>query len=281
MPETFGARLSTAFREKGQLCIGIDPHPSVLREWGLEDNFEGLREFSMLVMHAAADQVGIVKPQVAFFERFGAAGMDVLASVSNRAHDLGLLVIADAKRGDIGTTMDAYFEAWFGSRSGLFADAVTVSPFLGLSAVTDGLGAYLNSGKGVFSLVATSNPEGKSVQMATVGLQSLAASQLQQLDNLNGAASIASHHLGSYGAVIGGTLDFSEFGLETAASNTPILAPGFGAQGASLNRAMALFGERTPQVCFSVSRSVLFSGPGGLSSAISSTKDQLEQGLSG
>ncbi|MFM2025263.1 MAG: Orotidine 5-phosphate decarboxylase, partial [Actinomycetota bacterium] len=108
MHSKFGKQLLEAFESRGQLCVGIDPHASLLQSWGLPDSASGIREFSLRVIDAASTRVGVIKPQVSFFERFGAAGFQVLAEVTNQAKEAGLLVIADAKRGDIGTTMDAY-----------------------------------------------------------------------------------------------------------------------------------------------------------------------------
>lgn len=264
MAKNFGKRLERAFRDKGQLCVGIDPHASLLESWGLHQSVLGLREFSLRVVDAAHSRVAIIKPQVSFFERFGSKGYAVFEEVTHYCAQAGLIVIADAKRGDIGTTMDAYFEAWFGKDSGLFADALTVSPYLGLGAVTNGFARFEEQGKGLFSLVATSNPEGKSVQLAKVDLRTIASDQLRQLETLNAGA----ESIGNFGAVLGATLEFDSFGIDLSASRTPILAPGFGAQGARLADARTIFGDLADQVCFSVSRSVLSAGPGGIEQQI-------------
>jgi orotidine-5'-phosphate decarboxylase len=208
---------------------------------------------------------------VSFFERFGSKGFAVLEEVTRYAAQADLIVIADAKRGDIGTTMDAYFEAWFGDDSGLFADALTVSPYLGLGAVTNGFALFEEQGKGLFSLVATSNPEGKSVQLAKIGSDSLAVDQLRQLGELNAD----SESLGNFGAVLGATLNFDAFDINLNASTTPVLAPGFGAQGAQLSDARRIFGDRADQVCYSVSRSVLSAGPSGVDQLIESAAKEL------
>ena len=277
MVKSFGERLVAAFETKGQLCVGIDPHSSLLKAWGLPDSPSGLRTFSLSVVEAATDLVPLVKPQVSFFERFGAKGYEVLAEVTNAAKDAGLLVIADAKRGDIGTTMDAYLEAWFGQESGLYADALTVSPYLGLGTISDGFAHWSAEGKGVYSLVATSNPQGQSVQMATVDHVTLAASQWAQLSELN---SDTNNELGNFGAVLGATLDLSKFGIPNLSNRTPVLAPGFGAQGARLSDAGEIFGELSKQVAFSVSRSILVGGADGLHSSISASNSELKIGLS-
>ena len=132
---TFGERLHQAFSESGRLCVGIDPHAALLGRWGLEDSAEGAREFGLRVVGAAAGRAGIVKPQVAFYERHGAAGYVALERVLAEARDAGLLVIADVKRGDIGTSVDAYGEAWLRPGSSLESDAMTISAYQGLGSI--------------------------------------------------------------------------------------------------------------------------------------------------
>lgn len=271
--KSFGARLGEAQDAFGQLCVGIDPHSSLLQSWGLVDDVAGLREFSLTVVDACASRVSLIKPQVSFFERFGASGYEVLSEVTQLAHSVGLVVVADAKRGDIGTTMDAYLEAWFGDKSGLYADALTVSPYLGLGAISEGFEKWIEAGKGVYSLVATSNPQGETVQRATIQGKSLAADQWDQLSSLNGPG------FGPYGAVIGATLDLASFGIDKAISNVPVLAPGFGAQGALLSEAGAIYGSLAKSVAFSVSRSVLKAGPVDIVDAINAANTELRAGL--
>ena len=273
MAKLFGAKLVEAQDAFGQLCVGIDPHSSLLQSWGLADSVAGLREFSLAVVEACASRVSLIKPQVSFFERFGAAGYEVLSEVTQMAHSVGLIVVADAKRGDIGTTMDAYLEAWFGDKSGLYADALTVSPYLGLGAISEGFDKWIEAGKGVYSLVATSNPQGESVQRAKIEDKTLAADQWNQLSSLNGSG------FGPYGAVVGATLDLASFGIDSAILNVPVLAPGFGAQGAILSEAGAIYGSLAKNVAFSVSRSVLKAGPAGIVDAINAANSELRVGL--
>lgn len=275
MPNSFGEKLLEAFESKGQLCVGIDPHASLLKSWDLADSAQGLREFSLRVVDACAGQVALIKPQVSFFERFGVAGYTVLEEVTQTAKAADLLVIADAKRGDIGTTMDAYLDAWFGSQSGLHADALTVSPYLGLGAISAGFERYEGTGKGVYSLVATSNPEGISVQMAGINGTTLAGDQWRQLSVLNAGATV----LGNFGAVLGATLDLDSFSIDRSQTKTPILAPGFGAQGAKLSEAKLIYGTLSRQVAYSVSRSVLQAGSRELKSVISTSNSELYSAL--
>jgi orotidine-5'-phosphate decarboxylase len=108
----FGERLRSVTDSHGRLCLGIDPHAQLLHQWGLSNDAQGARELALRAIEVAHTRVGIVKPQVAFFERFGARGYVVLEEVIRTARETGLLVIADVKRGDIGSTAAAYGEAW-------------------------------------------------------------------------------------------------------------------------------------------------------------------------
>ena len=273
LASSFGAKLIEAQDAFGQLCVGIDPHSVLLQSWGLADDVAGLRQFALTVVEASAGRVSAIKPQVSFFERFGAKGYEVLAEATQLAHNKGLVVIADAKRGDIGTTMDAYLDAWFGDKSGLYADALTVSPYLGLGATSEVFDKWISLGKGIYSLVATSNPQGESVQKASIHGHSLAADQWSQLAALNGT------EFGPFGAVLGATLDLSSFGIDQSVLNVPILAPGFGAQGALLSDASKIYGALAKNVAYSVSRSVLQAGSAGIVEAIESANRELAVGL--
>lgn len=284
MPTSFGEKLAATFERHGQLCVGIDPHASLLDDWGLPQSVDGLREFSFRVLDAVQGQVGIVKPQVSFFERFGSAGFAVLEEVAQRAQAANLTVIMDAKRGDIGTTMAAYFEAWLGKSAPFVCDALTVNPFLGLESLSDQMSDALERGKGLIVLVATSNPEGTSIQKSSTRGETISAQLWRKLQTINGVTAAAGARFGSFGAVVGATLDVNAFGLSDLKvgqplAATPILAPGFGAQGAELFDARRIFGNAADQVIFSVSRSVLSAGNLGLNSAIVSAKLELEKGL--
>lgn len=284
MSVSFGGKLETAFSKYGQLCVGVDPHAELLLEWGLQDNVEGLRTFAFKTLEAAVGQVGIIKPQVSFFERFGAKGFQVLEDFSTEASKTDILVIMDAKRGDIGTTMAAYFDAWLGKAAPFTCDALTVSPYLGFDSLKTVMSNALELGKGIFTLAATSNPEGATLQKAMVSNQTIAASIWESLAELNKVNFGGRDRLGSLGAVLGATLNLNSFGLSAVTNGqteaaTPILAPGFGAQGANLSDTKILFGQGSAQVIPTVSRSVLQAGPAGLAKAITSAKNELALAL--
>jgi len=287
LPSSFGVRLGKTFEKYGQLCVGIDPHAELLSSWGLSDSPEGLREFAFTTLSAVAGRVGIIKPQVSFFERHGSAGYKVLEDLCVAARDAGLLVILDAKRGDIGTTMQAYFDAWLGKAAPFVCDALTVSPFLGFDSMLDIYSQAAERGKGIIVLCATSNPEGASLQQAIManGL-TVSANIWQSLRKINEVTQTPGEQLGSFGAVIGATLRLKQFGLQEietnplkAVTNNFILAPGFGAQGARLNMLDRLFGEASPSVIASVSRSVLSAGASAIDEAIDAHLTELSDAV--
>ena len=266
----FGARLTDVFATAGRLCVGIDPHSYLLGEWDLADDAHGVREFGLRVVEAAAGSAGIVKPQVAFFERHGSAGYAALEDVLAAARTAGLLVIADVKRGDVGTSVEAYGEAWLTPGSPLEVDAMTISVFQGVGSIRAPHELALAGGKGLFVLAATSNPEAALLQRATVNSgaaagRSVAASIVEDVHEWNSFEPT----LGSTGVVIGATVDLADYGITAAAlQGTPVLAPGFGHQGALVSDAKRLFGAASANVVVSASRSILAHGPTGLRAAI-------------
>src|SRR3982751_6217349 len=167
--ETFGKRLYDAIEKRGPLCVGIDPHPGLLARWGLTDDVAGLERFARTVVDALADRVAVLKPQSAFFERYGSQGIGILESTIRQSREAGVLVLLDVKRGDIGSTMAAYASAYLDPSSTLSADAITVSPYLGIGSLRPAFDAAATYGGGVFVLALTSNPEGASVQHARTG----------------------------------------------------------------------------------------------------------------
>ncbi|GFH38574.1 orotidine-5'-phosphate decarboxylase [Streptomyces pacificus] len=254
-PEPFGARLRQAMDTRGPLCVGIDPHASLLTAWGLDDDVNGLERFTRTVVEALADRVAVLKPQSAFFERFGSRGVAVLERAVAEARAAGALVLMDAKRGDIGSTMGAYAEAFLDRGSPLFSDAVTVSPYLGFGSLRPALDQAVLSGCGVFVLALTSNPEGAEVQRATAsGGSSLAQLMLDHMAGENAGAD----PMGPVGAVVGATLGAAGVDLDI---NGPLLAPGIGAQGATPADLPGVFGGAVRNVVPSVSRGVLRYGP--------------------
>ncbi|MEV6115505.1 orotidine-5'-phosphate decarboxylase [Streptomyces sp. NPDC052109] len=254
--EPFGARLRRAMDERGPLCVGIDPHASLLAEWGLNDDVAGLERFGRTVVEAVADRVAVMKPQSAFFERFGSRGVAVLETIVQEARAAGTLVVMDAKRGDIGSTMAGYAEAFLHKDAPLFSDALTVSPYLGYGSLSPAVALARESGAGLFVLALTSNPEGPEVQHAVrADGRTVGATMLAHL----AAENAGEEPLGSFGAVVGATVgDLSSYDL---AINGPLLAPGVGAQGATPADLPKVFGAALRNVVPNVSRGVLRHGP--------------------
>jgi orotidine-5'-phosphate decarboxylase len=239
---TFGERLTAAKRTRGPLCAGIDPHPSLLASWGLSDDVSGLERFTMTVVEALAGTVAAVKPQSAFFERHGSAGIAVLERAVAGSRGLGAQVLLDVKRGDIGSTAQAYADAYLDPSSPLAVDAITASPFLGIGSLEPMFRSAEQHGAGVFVLALTSNPEGPQVQHARSGSgRTVAGEVLAALGGLNEAAA----PLGSYGAVVGATIGRTEEHLDIGG---PLLVPGIGAQGGSVEDVRRIFGAAAPQV---------------------------------
>lgn len=287
MTASFGARLRAAMDVHGPLCVGIDPHAALLEQWGLGQDADGVRAFGLAVVEAAAGRAGIVKPQVSFFERFGSRGFAALEDVLAAARDAGLVVIADAKRGDIGTTMEGYAAAWLASGSPLECDAVTVSPYLGPDSLRDTLTAAVRGRKGVFVLAATSNPEAIALQTArTVDVaagedQTVAQRVARDVTWVN-ASPAFDGGLGPVGLVIGATVDRLEVGLDDQLlAGTPVLAPGFGAQGATPEDLVARFGAVSGNVLASESRSILSAGPDRIADTIDERAARYREVLGG
>ncbi|MEU6078215.1 orotidine-5'-phosphate decarboxylase [Micromonospora sp. NPDC047074] len=254
--ESFGARLHRAVAERGPLCVGIDPHPGLLARWGLDDDIRGLDRFARTVTEALGDRVAVVKPQSAFFERFGSKGMAILESTIRQLREAGSLVLLDVKRGDIGSTVAAYASAYLDPSSPVHVDAVTASPYLGVGALAPMFDLAAEHGGGVFVLALTSNPEGASVQRArTADGRTVAQAVIDEISQLNAGA----QPLGSVGLVVGATI--GDTGHDLSAVNGPLLAPGLGAQGATAADLRVVFGSSLPAVLPSYSREVLGAGP--------------------
>lgn len=238
----------------------------------------------MTCVEAFAGSVAVVKPQSAFFERLGSGGVAVLERALAELREAGTLSLLDVKRGDIGSTMAAYADAYLSQDSPLRADAITVSPFLGFDSLRPALDLAHENGRGIFVLALTSNPEGAEVQHACspqsqtsptdqTGERSqgrtVAGSIVDGVTHQNAIHNAARgvHVLGSVGMVIGATVGeaVNTLGLDLAAANAPLLAPGVGAQGATSDDLRTVFGAALGNVLASSSREILGAGPDGAS----------------
>lgn len=211
------------------LCVGLDPVldrlPKVIRGHH-PDAESALREFSVGVVEAVSEIVPVVKVQSACFERFGSAGVRVMEDVIARARTLGMIVLLDAKRGDIGISLDHYGA----SAANMGAHAITASPYMGVAT----LGALIEQGLGVFALVRTSNDEGDGLQRAKLEDGRMVCELVA-----DEVAALAQQHVGEsglslVGAVVGATKIREASGLRKRLKTCPILAPGFGAQGGKI-----------------------------------------------
>jgi len=255
---SFAKRLQSRVEEFGPLCIGIDPAEQTLADWGIPDTAEGARDFGYAVISACEGRVGVIKPQIAFFERFGSSGIFALEEILAAARDADLMVIADAKRGDIGTTMLGYAQAWFGDDSPLRSDALTLSPYLGPSSLIETIDFARDVQAGVFVLAATTNPEAAELQKAKAGAATVSAKVIRACIEMSE---------GDVGVVIGANHELDELGLGFVRQSDigiPILAPGFGNQGGALADIKECFGASSSRVLASVSRSAYDLGPRGI-----------------
>lgn len=252
----FGTKLVDAGARHGRVCIGIDPHAALLKAWGFENTVDGLARFSDICVTAFAGHVALVKPQVAFYEAFGSAGFAVLERTIAELHSAGTLVLADAKRGDIGSTMAGYATAWLAADSPLSVDAVTVSPYLGFESLRPLLDVAHTNEKGVFVLAATSNPEAHELQTCRNDQGETISQQI-----VNACAKENSVYWpaqGNVGVVVGATLTMPP---DLGDLNGPVLLPGVGAQGATPEDVRRITNGWENLGFPSVSRSVLNAGP--------------------
>jgi len=268
----FGGRLREAVDAFGPLCVGIDPHPGLLAEWGLTDDPDGLERFATTCVQELAGHVAVLKPQSAFFERHGSRGIAVLERLLETLRNTPTLSLLDVKRGDIGSTMDGYADAYLGVRAPLGADAVTLSPYLGFGSLDAAIRTASDSGRGVFVLARTSNPEGGQVQLAEWAGRSTAQAMIDEAGLRNAGAA----PLGDVGVVIGATTDHE---LDLTGVNGAVLAPGLGAQGAGPADVAARFAGLHGLVLPAASRSVLRAGPG--AGAVRAAAESLRDALVG
>jgi orotidine-5'-phosphate decarboxylase len=258
-PSPFADRALEALSRCGPLVFGLDPSGDLLIEWGLGDTPDGLERFVDIAVDAVVGTVGIVKPQAAFYERHGWRGIRSLARLVEVCRREGVLVLLDAKRGDVGSTNEAYAEAYLGTGAGIPVDAITITPYLGLAAMQPILDRAVTNGSGVFIVTRSSNSEGRAIQGARHRDTTTVEHQLVvdiAAENLR----VAPGRIGPIGAVFGPThgppTDF-----DLATMNGLFLAPGVGAQGASPADVAVCFASCPERVLPSASRSLLAAGP--------------------
>lgn len=274
----FGQRLADAvLAKKNPVCVGLDPRTSSLPESirpgaraSFKEQADAFRVFCFEIIDTVHELVPIVKPQAAFFEELGPYGMDALAQVVRYATQRGVLVVMDAKRGDIGTTATAYANAYLGSGpegspaySPWGADALTVNPFLGIDTLEPFTQRCQTSGSGLFVLVKTSNPgsgflqdviDGTEQSSAGASLSEKLASQVETLT----AETRGADGYGSIGAVVGATYPHQLASMRERMPSAWILVPGYGAQGGSASDVKHGMDARGLGAIINSSRGIIF-----------------------
>lgn len=275
-PGAFSERLFRAVREKrSALVVGLDPVldrlPEELRKEAGERSAgelgapavraaDAIRRFLEAVLAAVSEVAVAVKPNLAFFERYGSAGWTCLQEVCSLAKGLGLLVIADAKRGDIGSTAEAYADALLGDLPGTlgpFVDAVTVHPYLGSDSLEPFLRRAREGGRGVFVLVRTSNPSAAELQDLDCRGEALYL-RVARLVERWGEGQVGPSGFSSVGAVVGATSPEALKMLRSRLPRAPFLVPGYGAQGATVEDLTGAFLPGGLGAVVNASRSVIF-----------------------
>lgn len=248
----YAQRLDELISQRGRLCVGIDPMPSVLAAWGLDVSVAGLEACARGIVEELGAQVAVFKPQSAFFEAFGSAGVAVLERVLDDIRACGALSLLDVKRGDIGSSMEGYATAYLDDASPLRADAITLSPYLGVGSLLPAIDRAVSCGRGIYVLARTSNPEGGSIQ----GARTAGVSVAQSVVDAVAAGNQGWDH--AVGLVVGAT--HTDLGCDVTDFNGSILVPGIGAQGGTMAGVREVFGEASSMVLPSVSRDIIGHG---------------------
>ncbi|MCF7844918.1 MAG: orotidine-5'-phosphate decarboxylase [Kiritimatiellales bacterium] len=224
----FADDLTTESKTKAPICVGLDPNVSKLPE-GISKDASGVLEFCKGIIDAVKEITPCVKPQMAYFEALGWEGMKVFWEVCEYAKNKDLLVIADGKRNDIGSTCEAYAQAYLGE--GKPIDALTVSPYLGSDGIKPFIEQCTKNDKGIFVLVKTSNPSSGELQDLPVGDEMVHETMAQLVEGLAAEHLGPETHFSCVGAVVGATYPEELKYLRTLMPHCPILIPGYGAQG--------------------------------------------------
>lgn len=273
---TFAARLHQKIVEHSPLCVGIDPSAALLKSCNLPNTPDGAFEFGKRVLEAADYRISLLKPQSAFFERFGSAGLKAVEELTTLARSREVLVLLDGKRGDIDTTGAAYAEGYFSATTTLRVDAVTTHVYLGLAALDPFLDIAVRAEGGVFVVVRSSNPEGRELQTARmVNGETVAQNLCREITLRNRKQGEGLQYIG---AVVGATCDDAAATVD-ALPQSFILAPGVGAQGATIQDVLKRMPSARGRVLPNVSRAILANGGGvaDIRATIRSLQDQARE----
>ena len=261
--QNFADRLCAAVQEKdSRVCVGLDPRLDRLPPHLSEQSSgpaQAVEQFCQQIIEAVAADCVAVKLQAAYFEVLRDEGLRVLWSVADYAHQQDLLVIIDAKRNDIGSTAQAYAEAYLRGDGG--ADAVTVNPYLGTDGIKPFIDAAGETGRGLFVLVKTSNPSSGDLQDLTVQTTSDSKLVYQHIGDLVaqwGEPLVGGSGYSSVGAVVGATYPRQLAELRARLPQVPFLVPGYGAQGATAEDIASAFDNRGLGAIINSSRGIIF-----------------------
>lgn len=259
----FADRLVQAIKEKGSpICVGLDPHFELLPEaFKKQKPFEAIWNFNRAILDAISSLVPIVKPQLAFYERWGVEGMRAFWETIKYAKELGLLVLVDGKRNDIGSTAQAYAEAYLSSEAGGFGayvDALTVNAYLGSDGIRPFVEICKKEDKGIFVLVKTSNPSSGELQDLELKSGEKLKEKLAKDLALWGQELTGKSGYSSLGAVVGATYPEDLQSLRKLMPQQILLIPGFGAQGATAQDLKTCFDQKGGGAIVNSSRGITF-----------------------
>lgn len=263
----FGDQLAQQVRHKqSAVCVGLDPRwtslPTAIRGSIDPSNLVAVAQatqcYCQEVIDAVAAYAPIIKPQAAFFEQLGPAGMQALAAVISHARKAGLLVLLDAKRGDIGTTAEGYADAYLGATSPWQCDALTVNPYLGDDTLLPFVNAATARGAGVFVLVKTSNPGSGFLQDQSAAEGQTIYEKVAHVVEQHSLGCAGQSGYGSIGAVVGATYPQQLASLRSLMPHAWILIPGFGAQGGTAEDVVHGFDAQGLGAIVNSSRGIIF-----------------------
>ncbi len=255
----YADRLALRIQKTSPVCVGLDPILGSLPE-GIEKNPAGVEKFCKGIIDSVKDIACAVKPQLAYFELLGWEGMKVFFEVCDYAQKKGLLVIADGKRNDIGSTCEAYAEAYLGKEKPI--DALTVSPYLGSDGIKPFADLCAKNGRGIYVLVKTSNPSSGELQDLPTGDEAVHEYLAQLVEGWASMALGTESNLSSVGAVVGATYPEELKYLRTLMPHVPFLIPGYGSQGGTAEDCKSGFLPDGTGAIVNAARSIIYASRG-------------------
>ncbi len=252
--------IEQTIQKKNPSCVGIDPDWEKIPQIYKTDanRADTILRWARDIIDSVADVVGIIKPQMAFYEIYGGDGIAVFQKIVEYAHQRGLVVIDDSKRNDIGNTAKAYAYAHLAPEGFINADFLTVSPFLGIDSLQPFVDIAKQKGKGIFILVKTSNPGSVEISEAKNAKNQRIRDYLAEFVHQAGLECIGSSGYSSIGAVVGATFPEEAKELRENMTNNYFLVPGFGVQGGTVKDIAKCFNEDGLGAVVNSSRGILY-----------------------